>query len=549
MRSEKDIFDLFLSCANNDDRRDTFMYIKLITFFIVLFIFISACSKTEPNYETEAKTVTKTEAEAEAVTEKSNEQNNLAEKAFELFVEISAIPRGSGKEQQISDFLYNFGQSLDLEVIQDEALNVLIRKSGTKGRENEPTVILQTHMDMVWDKNESADFDFITDPIIPVIDNDWVTAQNETTLGADNGAGMAMVMAILSATDISHPPIEALFTSDEEDGMTGATSFDVSLLKGNRFINLDYETDGSFAVSSASFVSIYVMLPVTTAQVPQDIVTYKLMVKGLQGGHSGVDIHKGLANANILMALILTELNNIDFYISEINGGSRQNAIPRECSVVISFSNKDYDLVKLTIDQLERQFKADYPLDIDLEVTLEDTDKSQNVFSDETLSQILYMIKTAPNGVITYNPDVPEFVQTSSNLGIIVTENDKVSFTFAPRGSVMKELDEVLATFKNLADSINAEIIIGEPSAAWAFNPVSPLRDIMIEVFTEMYGKEPVVEAVHAGLECGIFASVMPGADIISIGPDIEGAHSPDERMSLSSFNRVLEFLVQFLAK
>ena len=505
-----------------------FMYKGFIFLVIFLVIFIAVCF---------------------SACSKSGESIDLTQKAFDFFVEISAIPRGSGHEQQISDFLVDFGQSRGFDVIQDEALNVLIRKPGSKDRENESPVILQAHMDIVWDKNENADFDFYTDPIIPVIENDWITAQKETTLGADNGAGIAMIMAILDATDISHPPIEAVFTTDEEDGMTGAKLFDVTLLRGNRFINVDYETEGAFAVSSASGAGVNVILPVKTIPAGQDIITYRLMVKGLQGGHSGVDIHKGLANANILMAMILTELHDIDFHISEINGGTRQNAIPRECSVIISFSKNDFDIVQLRVSQLEEQFKNDNPLDVNMEVTLEEFEKPQNVFSDEILSQILYLIKAAPNGVITYNPDVPDFVQTSSNLGVIVTETDEVKFTFFPRSSVMEELTEVLDTLENLADSISAKIIIDEPSAAWAYNPNSPLRDTMIDVFIKMYGREPIVEAVHAGLECGIFASMMPGADFISIGPDIEGAHSPDERMSLSSFNRVLEFLVKVLAE
>ena len=476
-----------------------------------------------------------------------SEPIDLSTDAFNFFVEISKIPRGSGFEQQISDYLVWFGESRGFEVIQDEALNVFIRKPGTKNRENEAPVILQVHMDMVWDKNESTDFDFYNDPIILVINNDWVRAEKETTLGADNGAGMAMVMAILNATEISHPPIEALFTTVEEASMEGAMTFDITLLKGNRFINIDSEWEGTFLISSASIVFADILMPLKTIPTPHDYVSYKLMIRGLQGGHSGVEIHKGLANANIIMTQLLNELSDFDFSIASLDGGSRANAIPRESTAIINFDKNDYDAIKLKLAQLEVKLKNEYPLDVNLEILLEESEKPIEVFSDETASQIIKILLEFPNGVIAFNPDMEEFVQTSNNLGIVSTNENDILFTFAPRSSEPEELLEVLARLESLADSVNAEISIGDISAAWSYNPVSPLRDTMIDVFVEMYGKEPIIKAVHAGLECGIFASKMPEADFIAIGPDIEGSHSPDERMSLSSFNRVLAFLAEVL--
>jgi dipeptidase D len=509
--------------------------IVALTFVLAFTVFFAACGVTD---EPKNNNYPMPESEAEATFAYSE----ITEIAFECFLEISAIPRTSGNEQAISDYLKAFGEARGFETIQDDLLNILIRRPGSSGRENEPPIILQAHMDMVGEKNQDSAHNFLTDPIIPITENDWVYAPG-TTLGADNGAGLAIILAILDATHLSHPPIEALITTEEETTMAGAVGFDASLLYGRRLINLDSMEEGIFTVSSAAMVNADLIIPIETEFVPDGLITYRLTVSGLMGGHSGVDIHKGLANANILMARLLNEIE--DVYVSSIDGGSARNAIPRECTAVISLRNSDS--IYSVVSQMESAFKTEFPFDENLSVTLEEISPAENAMSGESSQTVLDAILQIPNGVLVMSSDIEGLVQTSNNIGAIVTEGNTVMIKCAARSSYIAKLEEILDSIRSIANVTGARVETGNTSPAWPYRANSPLRDKMAEVFNQMYGTPPEIQAIHAGLESAVFALKMPDCDIISIGPDIFGYHSPSERMSLSSFYRTVEFLVNIL--
>ena len=313
-------------------------------------------------------------------------EDKVVQEAYTYFTKLLKIPRCSDNEQAVSDYLVSFGQEHGLEVIQDSALNVLIRKPGSEGREKEPPVILQAHMDMVCQKTSDVEHDFLKDPIIPIIDGDWIKA-DRTTLGADDGSGLSIIMAILASDELSHPPIEAIITTDEEVGMVGAKAFDASVLTGNRFINLDSEMEGIFTVSSASSVYVQIPIPIETETAPEDFAAYKLTVKGLTGGHSGVDIDKGRANANILAAGVLNSLENIR--LASITGGSARNAIPRDCEVIILLDESNVAQIEEIVQQREADYIGVYLSDVDLTITLKKTDEINMVMSSDSQERVI----------------------------------------------------------------------------------------------------------------------------------------------------------------
>jgi dipeptidase D len=394
-----------------------------------------------------------------------------------------------------------------------------------------------------------VDHDFYTDPIIPLIEGDWIRSSKGTTLGADNGAGVALMMALLDAGNISHPPIEAIFTSEEERGMVGARAFDVSLLNGRRFINLDSEGEGIITVSSAAGAHLDIVIPVDTIPMPGGLITNRLWIHGLLGGHSGVDIDKGLANANVLIGRLLDTLKNsgYEFYISSINGGTQRNAIPMECEIIISFAEADSQAINALVLQIATTFRSDYPVDGNITIGMERVNPPRSIMTNSSLQRIVDGILSAPNGVLYMSPNIEGLVQTSSNLGVITTSNGTVTLLVFPRSSAPAEQRETLDRFIAVSQSIGAEMLIRNESPAWPFRVNSLLQAQAAAVFKSMYGREVSFEAVHAGLECGIFAEKIPDADIISIGPDIRGAHTPDESLSISSFKRFAEFVVRIL--
>lgn len=370
--------------------------------------------------------------------------------AYKYFLEVSAIPRGSHNEQAISDYLVTFAQERGLEVVQDEALNVLIKKSGSSGRENEEAVILQAHMDMVCEKNTGVNHDFTKDSINPIIDGDWIYAKG-TTLGADNACGVSILLAILDSLELSHPPIEALITTNEEDGMTGAMAFDVSLLSGKKFINFDSEWEYVFVVSCVGSISTRVQLLAEYTNATSSLSAYILSIKGLVGGHSGIDIDKGHANANILMGRLLEVIRDEGVEISEIFGGFAKNAIPRECTATILFCESDYDNIASLVDKMKADFIAEFSSDADMSVTLEKTEEQTNIMTADTVNALITCILKTPNGVISVSTDIKGQVQTSSNLGVIVTKEDAIMMQSFTRSSVNEELEATASKICELA--------------------------------------------------------------------------------------------------
>jgi len=470
-------------------------------------------------------------------------ENAIAKNAYRFFCEMLKIPHGSGNEKALSDYLMAFAKKRGLDAVQDESLNVLIRKHGGIGRENEPPVILQAHMDMVCEKNEGGKHDFLKDPITLIFNDDWVKAVG-STLGADNAAGLSLIMAVL-ASNLSHPPIEALITAEEETTMGGACRFDASRLRGKRFINLDSETEGVFTVSSASASDISISIPVEYEPVPEGFTAYKLMVRGLTGGHSGIDINKGRANANVLAARLLSRLEKVR--AARIDGGSQKNAIPRECTAVISFDKSLLTEVIAVVEQMQEELKTEYPFDKGLTITIRQTAPFQNVMSFDSQQTVISGLLLAPDGAQSMSPHIEGLVHTSNNIGVVRTEGKVVKLTTFFRSSDIAGRDLGIKSLKWHMEALGADVEVKDQSPPWEYRENSPLRDTMKAVFQEFYGKDPKTAAVHAGLECAIFAEKIPEGDFISIGVDITGAHSPDEKMSISSFDRTGGFLVRVL--
>lgn len=474
---------------------------------------------------------------------------NLEEAAYDFFCEISKIPRGSGNERAISDYLAAFAKKNNWEVFQDTSFNVLIRKSGSKGRENEAPLILQAHMDMVCEKNEDTKHDFLKDPIVPYIDGDWVKTKG-TTLGADNGSGVAMILAILASSNLSHPPLEMLMTTLEETGCVGAAKFDPSPLKGNRLINLDGAEEGLFVSSCAGGIVTDIAIPVKYENAKAGFSSYNLMIKSLTGGHSACDIDKGRANANILAARLLDKLFDEGIRLVEIKGGAKMNAIPRECTAVISFEENRLDKIKSIAAQTEAAFKANYPSEKELRVTLEKTASSGSVMESDSQKRVINTILGIPCGVQSMSSNIKGLVQTSNNPGVITSSEDKVVLTTFLRSSNYAEMESVSGKITATANEFGAKVQKSEGFPIWEYKADSPLRETMCAVYEEMYGKAPVITGTHGGLECAIFAKNIPNSDLATIGgPDIRDMHSPDERMSLSSFNRTCNFLARVLEK
>jgi len=469
--------------------------------------------------------------------------------AYEYFTELSRIPRCSGNERAINEYLAEFGRKHGLETSPADAkLNLLIKKGGSVGRENEPAVVLQAHIDMVCVKNDGVNHDFTKDPIIPLISGDgWVTASKQTTLGADDGIGVAYIMAILAAKNLSHPPIEALFTTGEEVGMTGAANFNPALLSGTRFINLDSEWEGILLVSGAAGARVNISVPVAYETPASSLSAYTLTVKGLAGGHSGVDINKGFANANLLTAEILDSIKT-DIRVSEINGGEKANAIPFLNTALLLFDESGVSGIQSAIARREAAFRAKYPAETNLSVTLEKNGATPNrVMNTQSLNNVLEIIAQTPNGVIAMDPYLDGLVQTSNNLGMVVTNGETVTLSSFARSSRADEQAATIDSLKSLADKYGAPSEVKDSSPPWSYNPNSQLRVSMVETFTAMYGYEPRVEGVHGGLECGLFFDKRPDIDYISIGPDIEYPHSYNERMRKASAESVFAYLVKVL--
>lgn len=474
------------------------------------------------------------------------------EKVFRHFEEISRIPRCSGNEKMISDYLVKFAEDNALEVIQDEALNVIIKKPGTKGYEKAPTVILQGHIDMVCEKDKKAKHDFAQDPIEFVVEKGFIRA-NGTTLGADNGIAVAFCLALLESNDIVHPPLEVLLTTEEEIGMKGAAKIDKKYLSGKILINMDSEEEGVFLVSCAGGITLKIKINMNLENA-EDIQGngkfYRIIVNGLKGGHSGIEIDKGRGNSNKIMGRILDDLQNIiDYRILSINGGSMNNAIAKETETIIYIeNNKDINLQDFSIkwnDILKNELKISDPgINVNIKKVIINSSK---LLDKNTTEKIVSLIQLIPNGIHTMSMEIDNLVESSCNLGVIETLEDSILLDISIRSSVKTLKYELINKLKRIAKLMDAEIILEGDYPEWPYRPNSKIREILKKIYIKKYGKEPKITAVHAGLECGLLKKNLGDIDMISLGPNIYDAHTIYERLSISSTERVWEFLLDVL--
>ncbi|VDN46024.1 Aminoacyl-histidine dipeptidase [Petrocella atlantisensis] len=472
-------------------------------------------------------------------------------KVFHYFEAISQIPRRSGHEKQLSDYMVGFAKERGLEVHQDEYLNVIIKKPGTAGYEDAPITIIQGHLDMVCEQNEGTDHDFEKDPIDLVIEGAWLTA-NGTTLGADNGIAIAYAMALLDAEDIPHPPLEVVMTTDEEVGLTGALKMDKSLLKGSYFINLDSEEEGELTVGCAGGLKATLRLPIShTVKVFDEAKVQVIEIKNLKGGHSGVDIDKNRANADHLMGRILSHLRKgCSFRIVDFVGGSKDNVIPREAKAIIVYESVDHSSFENLYEEVKAQIKKENrtvepALTIDIKSM--EYNKSLKVFSRKTTDQLIYTLINIPKGIQTMSADLEGMVESSLNLGKCAVEGDTVVMLFAIRSNIRSLKYHMTTQLEWFAKQIGATLTPTADYPEWEFKPDSRLLDKAALVYEDMFNKKPLVKAIHAGLEPGAFLEKLPHLDAISFGPDMEEVHSPNERLHIESTMRTWEFLKALL--
>ena len=465
------------------------------------------------------------------------------------FADLNTVPRPSKKEERVITFIKDFGVGLNLETIEDEVGNVIIKKPATQGMEDRKAVVLQSHLDMVHQKNMDTDFDFLTQGIQMYVDGDWVKA-NGTTLGADNGLGVATIMAVLQSTDIPHPALEALFTVDEETGMTGAMGLQPGLLKGEILLNLDTEEDDEIGVGCAGGIDITATGSYSEEPRPQSTVAYDLSVKGLQGGHSGMDIHKGFGNANKLISRLLYDgFDRYGLRISKIDGGSLRNAIPRESRAVVVVDAVHKDAFESDTEHLisaiEKEFDTIEP---ELKIVLNPTNLPEAVMELGVQQPLLKALRAAHNGVYRMSPDIEDLVETSNNVARVLIENGQIHIGCLTRSSVDSSKMDLAQTLKATFELAGCAVEFSGDYPGWTPNMKASILKVLKDLYVQLNGSEPHVAACHAGLECGILGTHYPSMEMISFGPNIKGAHSPDERAQISSVQKFWVFLKAILA-
>jgi len=462
------------------------------------------------------------------------------------FADINAVPRASKKEERIIAFMVEFGNKLGLETLVDPAGNVIIKKPATPGMENRKPVVLQSHLDMVHQKNNDVDFDFNTQGIKMYVDGDWVKADG-TTLGADNGLGVAAIMSVLSGSDIAHPALEALFTIDEETGMTGAKGLQAGYLEGEILLNLDTEEEDEIDIGCAGGIDVTMTKaydPVAPGAHDQGL---QISVKGLQGGHSGMDIHKGLGNANMIMNRIISQLHPM-VRISEIEGGGLRNAIPRESVAILTCKTSDIPAVKQSFELVAQELKQEFAgVEPGLNCTLSEVSAPSEMISLSVQENLLKSISDAVNGVYKMSEDIEDLVEASNNIARVEVGKGQITILCLTRSSVEKSKMEVVDSLKDSFSSGGFQISLSGEYPGWSPNKDSAILKVLENIYEEMFGNKPSVVACHAGLECGILGSNYPEMDMISFGPTIKGAHSPDERACISSTSRFWKFLQEIL--
>ena len=474
---------------------------------------------------------------------------------FQYFEDLCGIPHGSSNTKRISDYCVEFAKKHGLRYIQDEYNNVIIFKEGTEGYENSNPVIIQGHLDMVCEKEYGCDIDFDKEGLRLAVNPEGYVYAKGTTLGADDGIAVAFAMAVLASDDIPHPPLEAVFTVDEEIGMLGAAAIDCGELKSNIMLNLDSEEEGYLLVSCAGGVT-------ATCHIPVSYVTgegrqIRLTVTGLEGGHSGVEIDKGRANANQILGRVLYALKEeVSFEIMCVNGGLKDNAIPREaCADIVVNNDREMNMLEKTVQFYNDILLNEYRLtDSGIKIEILDIEQEQKhtgikIFDKRTKDVVIAALVNLPGGIQKMSRDIEGLVQTSLNLGILKTEEKEIVIGFSVRSSLKSEKEELIARLKCMMEVLGGYITCAGDYPAWEYKENSKLRELMIQVYEEQYGSKPVVQAIHAGVECGLFAGKIEGLDCVSFGPDIYDIHTPRERLDIASVKRTWEYVVEILKR
>ena len=471
------------------------------------------------------------------------------EKLFHFFEDISAIPRGSANEKAISDYLVAFAEERNLWYHRDALFNVIIKKPASAGAKEKPAVMLQGHTDMVCEKLAGVAHDFTTDPLDLII-KDGVLSANGTTLGGDNGAAVACMLAILDDDTLTHPALECVFTTQEEIGLNGAEALDKSLLSARTMINLDSEDEGVATVSCAGGLRFALTRPITRSK--KEGMLLHLEATGLLGGHSGTDINKEHQNANLLMARMINHLfHNTDALLVDFNGGTKDNPIPRETSATLFYSD---EVAAKNAENLALALSADFsseicPYEPAFQFLVSTENGTADVISAEDGKAFITAMCLAPNGVQFRNMNLDGFTVTSLNLGIAATDETSASLVFAPRSSVATLMSALKEKLCLLAETFGFEVSMHGEYPGWSFAEVSPIRDVFVQSYKELFHDDLKIEAIHAGLECGLFSDAIPGLDAIAVGPTIRGCHTPDEHLPLDSFERFYELLTDVLKK
>jgi dipeptidase D len=465
------------------------------------------------------------------------------------FAALNAVPRPSKREERVIQFMLDFGNKLGLETFTDKINNVIIKKPASSGFENRKTIILQSHLDMVHQKNADKDFDFDNQGIEMIIEGDWVRA-NGTTLGADNGIGVAAIMAVLASKDIKHPPIEAFFTIDEETGMTGAKEMDGSLFSGKVLLNLDTEDDDELSIGCAGGIDTNTSYNYNEVDLNSDSIQFEIKIRGLLGGHSGMDIDKGRANANKLMTRIIYHLNSIvEIQLLSFDGGSLRNAIPREASsnigCPIDYKNELLAAFQVIKNEIQSEYAA---IETAIMISIENTDSDLNAVNNGDKDRILNTLYSVHNGVYRMSPEISDLVEASSSLARVVIKNGTFITQSLQRSSVESSKGDVANTIRSAFENMGCSVVQAGNYPGWQPNANSVILKIMADLYREMYKEEPKIKACHAGLECGILGKHLPGVDMISFGPNIRAAHSPDEKVQISSVQKFWDYFLAALA-
>ncbi len=470
---------------------------------------------------------------------------------WKYFEEITKIPRPSKKEEKIIQYLLNFAKQYNLEAERDEADNVIIRKPASEGKENKPIVILQSHSDMVCEKNSEIVHDFNTDAIQTFIDGDWIKAKG-TTLGGDDGIGIAAALAVLASNEISHGPIEALFTADEETGMSGAFGLKEGFMKGKILINLDSEDEGELFIGCAGGMDTVAEFNFKKKKLPENSAAYKISVTGLNGGHSGDEIDKGLGNSNkILNRLIFDAYKQFKVRLADFNGGNLRNAIPREAFGIVTFNKKFTKEFENLINETAEKIKKElFAAEQNLSIKAESVKLPEYLIPKKTQKRLMHALSACWHGVYSMSADMPGLVETSTNLASVKFINDKIiKIETSQRSSVESAKFDMAQTVGSVFELAGAKVTHGDGYPGWKPNTNSNILKVTEASYQNLFKQKPIVRAIHAGLECGLFLEKYPYLDMISFGPTIKGAHSPDERLNIPTVKKFWELLVEVLEK